>query len=722
MPNDEASFQAREEQLRRKEKEIARKEQTVKEQVLHAQTLKLSMDAALQELEARELVMNDAEQKHGSLLQREEVITRRERDTEAKEDALRERLVEATKRDQEAADYFRQRQREYEEKLFPLAAREQELLRREAEAQAMDHDLELKYKTLNRHVASEEEKEKSREKTFRDREQQLRDLMAATDRRQQEQEQTATHLNEKQRLLKAEQLESDGRDRELKWREDNCRAAQHENADLKAKLVQWEGSLAVKEESVQALLAQAQLKLAELELKDTIVAEKTAKLLAMDQAAQDRETSSAQAEAAAKAVAKRVEQEQQKAQAESERLAKVAQDLSQREAGIASQEKKLQEWDEKLRHLQTSLEDRERGIKAWVLELQYREQQQQQGGATHNGDGGSAGMGPSSDGGGGVAPGDVAGRPLEDVQFMYLRGAKRVLATTSSLKTSSSQGGGGSSAEASNSSEAVADALALESLRRQLESRFDALCTALYGLPESEKRQAGISAEDEESARRCDARYRERKRELAFFWSTLIGQKQSSALFQSSGSGSGSADGGDPASRMAKELVAFGSKYTAADWSDYYWTIRREASGLRDHTVKEMIALLQEQLDCLEPKLSESLGQQSKTREELVRLNGAQRIHRQALSRALPVGGAHRRVSSMNHNNNSNNNNAKLAQRATSPPSHNDEGESGAAGGGTQYAQTPPAVTESAALKKKKELYERVAATLPAYLRHYYSK
>lgn len=712
LDQSQDKMKMREEALRRKEKENSKKEEQMKDQLDQIRNMRSAMDATMQELEARELVMTDAESKHGSLLQREEAITRRERDVDAKEETLRERLIEATKRDQEAADFFKQRQREYEEKLFPLAAREQELVRREMEAHAMNHDLEVKYKQLNKHVAAEEEKEKVRDKSFRDREQALRDQMSQTERRQQELEQLNQHLTEKQRLLKAEHVENDGRDREIKWREEQLRIAQAEMTELKTKLIKWEGKLAVDEETNRVEQSRVSMRQAELALRETEIAEKTNKLLAMDEDIQRREELSKKTLESVNSSLTTSERQRAEVE-EAKRLVDMQQkDLAAREDGIREKESRLSEIEQRLRLQTKALDEKESAVKSWIMELQYREQSS-----------GSTAAATTK-----FQPGELVGAPLEAIQERYITmtggGAGASSAASGKKGTpppargsasrmllqplNAASGRQVSSPTPGATTEPLgdaADSVAQEVKRCQLEDMVEQYMIMLYAMSDAERKKL-LSSSDELQITTIEHRNRELVSELQFLWLTLVGKQQPKAAITSS------------SAKLTRELASFGYQFSQSDWASYYQTVRSEAVRRRNDIVSESIAKLTELLSILRERVGEeSLLSIKAARDELKNSSGISKIRRSELGKSLPVGRATNATALL----------APLRDQGTSALAASDDNVSSDGDAPTndesqQKNQKRKPVGTAASAAKANEMRTQLISSLPEYLRHHYDE
>jgi hypothetical protein len=715
LDQSQDKMKMREEALRRKEKENSKKEEQMKDQLDQIRNMRSAMDATMQELEARELVMTDAESKHGSLLQREEAITRRERDVDAKEETLRERLIEATKRDQEAADFFKQRQREYEEKLFPLAAREQELVRREMEAHAMNHDLEVKYKQLNKHVAAEEEKEKVRDKAFRDREQALRDQMGQTERRQQELEQLNQHLTEKQRLLKAEHVENDGRDREIKWREEQLRIAQAEMTELKTKLIKWEGKLAVDEEANRVEQSRVSMRQAELALRETEIAEKTNKLLAMDEDIQRREDLSKRTLESVNASL--LSSERQRAEVEDAKrsIQTTQSDLAARESGIRDKEARLNEVEQRLRLQTKALDEKESAIKSWIMELQYREQS-------------SSAAATSTK----FQPGELANAPLEAIQERYItmmgggagaassaagkKGAPPARGSASRMLLQPLGGASGGRHTTSTPTTATpgatmeplgdaAESVAQEVRRCQLEDMVEQYMIMLYAMSDSDRKKL-LSPSDELHITTMEHRNRELVSELQFLWLTLVGKQQPKAAVTSS------------SAKLTRELASFGYQFSQSDWASYYQTLRSEAVRRRNDVVCESIAKLTELLSILRDRVGEeTLLSVKAARDELKNSSGISKIRRSELGKSLPVGRATNATALLAP--------LRSVQGEHQPAAANDEANSDddeVSGDSDSQKKKKKPTASLASAAKSNEMRAQLISSLPEYLRHHYDE
>lgn len=683
-------LKAREEALRRKEKEVAKREEQMKEQLEQIRNMRASMDASLQELEARELVMTDAEAKHGSLLQREEGITRRERDVDSKEETLRERLIEAAKREQESAEHFKQRQREYEEKLFPLAAREQELVRREMEAQAMDHDLELKYKQLNKHIAAEEEKEKVRDKSFRDREQALRDQMAVTERKQQELDQLNIHLTEKQRLLKAEQVENDGRDREIKWREEQLRILQTELSDLKTKLIKWESKLSTDDEAIRLEQSKVSLKVATLELKETELVEKTSRLLSMDEDIQKRDLRIQAMQREVEETYRRLEGDRSMMETSKAQLASQTLAVTEAEARARQRDQLLQAQETKLRNQAKALQEKEKSIKCWIMELQFREEQMQH----HKG--GASGSGFSAN--------EIAQSSLEAVQDRYLtmsataskKGASSQLSTRSGMSSKLmplmplSRESPQQAAVSESSLAECADTVSWESRRAQLEDVAEAYLAYLYGMGDDERQAANMTPSDEEQVKSLQSRHREMTSELQFLWQVLVGKPAPKLASTAT------------AAKLAKELAGFGVGFSNSDWAQYYEHCRSEALRRRQDVIAQCVSKLAEVVDLFDRKIGrDAIEAARRAKENLKQMSGASRIHRRELGKALPMGRAVPPSTVLSGLSTPDPEvEVQTPERKTTPASHSGEEHSKPSRAGDTTTQ--------------------LIATLPDYLRHHY--
>jgi hypothetical protein len=360
---------------RQKEKELKKREELYRTKVADLLRAKTVVDSLTHELDAREVVLAEAEAKHGSLLRREEDVEIRERDLADRERQLNERGSSLSGREQLLEEEVTARRKEHERRMFPLAALEQEVYRREAELRGLEADHEAKLRAFQKRVHQEEERERLKEKQVRDLETKAKDALAKAERREKDVDSQQTVLAEKSKALKAGQVELETRDRDLKWRDEQLRLAQTEVHLTKGRLMNWERELDLRHEALEAKAAELTAREQELSMKELAVSDRMSRLLAAekDLAAKEKQTqkgleqaSTLRQDAASKAEAAT----QQKASAEEaeRRVAELKAELERLHAAAAKHEASAAK-------RKARLEEKERAIKDWVAELEWREQQ-----------------------------------------------------------------------------------------------------------------------------------------------------------------------------------------------------------------------------------------------------------------------------------------------------------------------------------------------------------
>ena len=423
--------------LRRKEKELQKKEEQIEQSLAEIAIARDSVDTLMQELEARELVMNEAEEKHGSLLKREEDVARRELEASDKERTVALRLEEIAKKDASFEELERTRKKEYEDKLFPLAAREQELIRREGEVHALEVELESKMRAFSKKVQYEEERDRQREKMYKEQESKLKEQTVAVDKKYNDAEALLAQVSEKSKAVKAEQVELESRDREVKWRDDQLRAAHQEAQETKNKLIKWERALAQREEELNVLSAELQLQKTTMESKELELGERLSKLLSAEKEVKDLEqdtTSRMQRVEHMESVAtERINSTQQ-------RESRISEDLAAVEATKAESDELVQLAQDKVAaatKLVKEVEERERALKDWIIELQVKEQQLEKREAQlgHGRGVGGVSPAPTSHGQGQVsATAGLSSMSLRQVQDLYIGATAKQAARVAAQK------------------------------------------------------------------------------------------------------------------------------------------------------------------------------------------------------------------------------------------------------------------------------------------------
>jgi hypothetical protein len=633
---DSESLKHREEALRRKDKEVLKREEHVAEQTERLHHMRASMEAQISELEARELVMNDAEVKHGSLLQREELLSRRLREVAEREESLKERLLEVGRRDAEIHEKIKSKQREYDQKLFPLAAREQELFRREQEAKAMEADLDSRLKAFNKRVASEEERDRLKEKSLRELEAKAKDLLALAEKKQQEADQFSQHLTEKQRLVKAEQVEVDSRDREVKWRDEQLRVSLIEHNDVKIKLANWEKSLSSREEELNVALAALELGRSEVGVRDLTVAERLTRLLDAEKDIQERELRAAetirnaevmQASAAARAAT---------LQEREQRVAEQSADLAHLSTQLADYERRLNTEEESLQQRRRQQDEKEKAIKQWILELQFREQQIIAAAKKSGSGGGGVGTHqPQAAGGSDLAPATpttnfssaIVKMSLDDVQSAYMGAVTKRSQATATRKEHLRRPVDIASLEPDGFDlrlQAAAATVEMEQNLQRMERLFEDSCTRYYCVNDEVKQKIFSPSERSQIAAllRNVAKHAD---ELQFLTSVVL---------------LGGAKAPAAPGKLAHALAAFGEDFSANQWLSYYTVVREAALTRRGSVIAARAGEMQDFVEAVANKAAAYPDELRPRldRQEVFGVMPACRIRNRDLSKALPLG------------------------------------------------------------------------------------
>lgn len=617
----------REEALRRKDKEVLKREEYIADQTDQLRHMRASMEAQISELAARELVMNDAEVKHGSLLQREELLSRRLREVAEREESLKERLLEAGRREAEMHEKIKAKQREYDQKLFPLAAREQELFRREQEAKALDADLDGRLKAFNKRIAIEEEKDRAKEKSLRDLESKAKDLLALAEKKQTEADQFAQHLQEKQRLVKAEQVEVDSRDREVKWRDEQLRLALMEHNDVKLKLANWEKSMSVREEDLHVATAALELKKAEVGVRELTVAERLTRLLDAEKDIQDRETRATDACRNAEASVALAAQRAATLQERERRIAEQSLELATLSVQLKEHDTRLRSDSVGLEQTRRQQDEKEKAIKEWILELQFREQSLAGGGGANStpgtgGGGGDAGpAGPTTHFSSGILK-----MQLDDVQSAYMGAVAKRSKTTDSRKELQRRPVDMAALPPDGFDrrlQAAAATCELEAHARRIERAFADASARVYCLPD--ERKAAIFAAGERTILNGHLYTAATKADELQFLSVVLlgGQKAPTA-----------------AGKLTHALASFGEGFGVGQWLAYYNIVREAAVARRGQVIAARGAAMQDFTDAVLGKAAafpEELGPRT-DRRAVFGEPPVGRIRNRDLSKTLPLG------------------------------------------------------------------------------------
>eukprot|EP00672_Neobodo_designis_P021010 CAMPEP_0174833810 /NCGR_PEP_ID=MMETSP1114-20130205/4456_1 /TAXON_ID=312471 /ORGANISM="Neobodo designis, Strain CCAP 1951/1" /LENGTH=731 /DNA_ID=CAMNT_0016067705 /DNA_START=88 /DNA_END=2283 /DNA_ORIENTATION=- len=360
---------------RTKEKELRKREELYRAKVAALAEAKAAVDSLSQELDAREVVLCEAEAKHGALLKREEEAEVRERDLADRERQIGERASALAAKETALEAEGAALQKEHERRMFPLAALEQEVYRREAELRALELDHEAKLRAFQKRVHQEEERERLKDKQVRELEAKAKDAAAKAERREKEAEQQQQLLTERSKALKAGQVELESRDRDLKWRDEQLRLAQTEVHLTKGRLMQWERELDLRSEGLEAKSAELTAREQELATKELAVQDRMGRLLAAEREVEAKQKRTAKGLDEATAIredathrAEEAEKHKARAAADEKRVAELRAELETLKASAAKKE-------ENAAKRKARLEEKERAVKDWVAELEFREQQ-----------------------------------------------------------------------------------------------------------------------------------------------------------------------------------------------------------------------------------------------------------------------------------------------------------------------------------------------------------
>ena len=694
---DADTLRQREDALRRKEKEVIKREEHVQEQTEQLRHMRASMEAQIQELEARELVMNDAEVKHGSLLQREELLSRRLREVAEREESLKERLLEAGRRETEMHEKIKAKQREYDQKLFPLAAREQELFRREQEAKALEADLDSRLKAFNKRVVIEEEKDRAKEKSLRELEAKAKELLALAEKKQTEADQFSLHLNEKQRLVKAEQVEVDSRDREVKWRDEQLRVSLIEHNEFKLKMANWEKALSMKEEELNVATAAFELQKAEVGVKELTVAERLTRLLDAEKDLQERELKANETLRNADDIVSSAAARASAVQEREKTITDQSLDLTKLSCQLRDFEKRLKSEEEDLQRRRRSQDEKEKAIKEWILELQYREQtlaDQAASSANNHSSGDVANSTPTTNFTSGIVK-----MQLDDVQSAYMGAVSKRSHNAAAKKEALRRPVDIGSLEPDTFDKNLRTAASLcemESNARRIEKVFADLSTRYYCV-QDEKKDEMFSQSEQTQITGILTEVAKQADELQFLSIVLLGGMKAPSS----------------AAKLANSLAAFGEDFSVGQWMDYYNVVRESTTARKSTVIACRAAAMQDFVELVSSKSAafpEDFGPRQ-DRKDVLGAPPVGRIRNRDISKTLPLGRAKPAPQKQQ---------AQRAHDDAQQSADDHQVSSDEDGEPADSAQQPVAPASMAPVLVSPHERERLIAALPSYLRKHY--
>ena len=365
-------IKVREEELRKKEKEMKLREAQVKERGDELESAKQQVDTMLEDLERREADLSATEKKHGALSRREDAAHQRDMQLSDREVQLQDKLAEISRKEKENAAIFRQRAKEYDSRMFALQQQEADIKMREEALREAESEMAQRQQAARERNLEMEAHQTEREKEIKTVSIQQREEWKLIERRQLELEQNFSDLQDRLKFQRAEQMELETRDRDVKWKEDQLREGHAEVTAQKQKLLKWDADLIERQVVVENLEADLQhrkdsldedeikfkVKLQHMIQSEQEIREREKNLDKFESELDDREAVLTQREAIVNEQVRHANEQVRKAEQATEDAQNLKKEMAKKQQLLRDQ-----------LHL---MKEKERSLKDWMVELEFR--------------------------------------------------------------------------------------------------------------------------------------------------------------------------------------------------------------------------------------------------------------------------------------------------------------------------------------------------------------
>mgnify|MGYP001612418533 FL=1 len=326
----------REDELRRRERQLLTREQAIKEKQEQLEAAKSTSDALVVELRQREGALTETEKKHGALRKREEECRTKELLLSEKEAGLLDKLHDIAQQQKTLSVTIRMKQKLIDDRTADLRRQEEQLRARATGVEAEASELAQAKRLHERRIREGEDSTREQEHRLSERSAKLATQSRAADLKQVELEKLLEDAGERSRQLKADLLDVESRERECRWHEDSLRRQNEDVATKKISLTEWESQLRELEEHLSTARAELDWRSSTVAVREASVLQRGSLCLSAEHEVADRERN---------------------VTAEKEHLFVLKSDLQKRESTLSEREAALEHEREELLAVKKSLAD-----------------------------------------------------------------------------------------------------------------------------------------------------------------------------------------------------------------------------------------------------------------------------------------------------------------------------------------------------------------------------